>query len=101
MRYRRRRRGIVPFAFAVLLSVAAGLSLADERGWEQAEAPAAGPDGVVRSDLSGTTAHRPGPVGGHDGNHDSKPAVGSRALLGHEDPAGHDDVEPAADKQPH
>jgi hypothetical protein len=95
MRYRLRRRGIVPFAFAVLLTVAAGLSLAEEHGWEQAEAPAAGAEGAVGSDMPGTAAHPAGSMSGRERKQvEGRPGVGSRALT------GHDDVEPAADKQP-
>jgi len=104
MRYRLRRRGIMPLAFAVLLTVAAGLALAEEHAWEHAWAPAAAPDGAVPSaELSGRAAHpdgretdrTPGSVGRHDRKQaESKPGVGSRALT------GHDGAEPAADERP-
>ena len=46
---RQMRRSIVPFTFAVVLTVAAGLGLAEEHVWT----PAEGPKGAVRSsDLS-------------------------------------------------
>lgn len=93
----------MPFTFAVLLTVAAGLSLAEEHAW----APAAVPEGsAASSDLSGRSAkgampdeavsdRHPGSTGGHTHKAaTSKPGVGSRALT------GHDDQEPATDEPP-
>jgi hypothetical protein len=92
---------MVPSAFAVLLTVAAGLSLAEEHGW----APSVVPEGsVTSSDSSGKSTKgampdkgaldlRPGSTGGQI--HDAatpKPGVGSRALAGHDEekPATHE-----------
>ena len=104
MRCRMRWRGVVPFAFAVLLTVAAGLSLAEEHAW----VPAVVPEGSVTSpDLSGKSAkgaipdeavsdRHPGSTGGHtDKAATSKPGVGSRALTGHDE-----EEEPATDERP-
>ncbi len=83
----------MPFIFAVLLTVAAGLSLAEEHAW----APSAVARGsVTSSDLSGKSGESavpdkamsdrgPGSTGGrlHKAA-TSKSHVGSRALVGHD-----------------
>jgi hypothetical protein len=85
---RQTRRGIVPVAFAVVLTVAAGLALAEEH----ARVPAAGP---------GRAADRnPSTTGGPEQNEqlferrqaEPRIGVGSRALTGH-------DAEPSADER--
>jgi hypothetical protein len=97
MRLQMRRRGIVPLAFAVLLTVAAGLSLAEEHAW----VPAAPEGAATPSDLSKgagpatgirnhARAHSHATAHGHAGV-PPKPGVGSRALTGHQV------QEPAAD----
>ena len=98
-----RRRAAVPFTFAVLLTVAAGLSLAEEHAW----APAAVPEGsATSSDLSGKSAkdgmpdkavsdRHPGSRDGHTRKAEApKLGVGSRALT------GHDEQEPATHERP-
>jgi len=82
--HRLRRRGIVPLAFAVLLTVAAGLALAEEHAWEDASAPVAEPAGVIPSSSASSKGVHPAK---------SQPGVGSRALM------GHDGAEPAADER--
>jgi hypothetical protein len=93
----------VPFAFAALLTVAAGLSLAEEHAW----APSAVRQGsVTSSDLSSKNGEsampdkaisyrHPGFTGGpvHKAA-TSKPRVGSRALM------SHDTQEPGTDERP-
>jgi hypothetical protein len=96
---RARRQGIMPLVFAVLLTVAAGLSLAEEHVWVPAT-----PDGAVTSSDSSSsradpdgreTGRDPGSTGVHGQRHAGpNPGVGSRALT------GHDAEEPAADVQP-
>lgn len=105
---RQTRRGSVPLAFAVVLTIAAGLSLAEEHARE----PAAGPGRAVTSDLShkganpdGRAADRnPSTMGGPEQNDqqneqlyehrqaEPRIGVGSRALTG-------DDGEPSADER--
>ena len=93
MRHRMRRRGVVPFTFAALLTVAAGLSLAAEHAW--APSAAAGRS-VTASDLSSKSGEsampdkalsgrEPGSTGGrvHKAA-TSKSHVGSRALMSHD-----------------
>jgi hypothetical protein len=82
----------VPFIFAVLLTVAAGLSLAEEHSW----APSAAARGSVTSDLSGKSGEsavpdkamsdrKPGSTGGRVHRAaTSKSHVGSRALMSHD-----------------
>ena len=85
----------MPFIFAVLLTVAAGLSLAEEYSW----APSAAARGSVTSDLCGKSGKSgesavpdkamsdqdPGSTGGrvHKAA-TSKSHVGSRALMSHD-----------------
>jgi hypothetical protein len=90
MRFQMRRRGIVPLAFATLLTVAAGLSLAEEHAWMPITTPVGA---AVSARLSsgreapneGTSAAKPETAGMHSqmqaGN---KRSVGSRALTGHD-----------------
>jgi hypothetical protein len=102
-----RRRGLLPFTFAALLTVAAGLSLAEEHAW----VPTVVPEGsVTSSDLSGKGANgampeamphkavsdrHPGSTDGHTHKAAArKPGVGSRALT------GHDEQEPATHERP-
>ena len=93
MRRRMRHRGVVvPFIFAVLLTVAAGLSLAEEHSW----APSAAARGAVTSsDLSGKSGEspvpdkamsdrNPGSGGRVHKTATSKSHVGSRALMSHD-----------------
>jgi len=95
------RRGIVPFAFATVLTVAAGLSLAEEHAWRPATARQGA---VTSSDLSAKGARptaggadlNPAAMSGPEHN-GPRPAerrigVGSRALTGHYG-------EPPADEQ--
>lgn len=100
---------MVPLAFAVLLTLAAGLSLAGEHTWSPADTGVAG-----KGDLDGT----PGSMGPHnqteiwkthitparDGPTQAGPGpgtnqgVGSRALMGHDE--GRDEQHPATDETP-
>jgi hypothetical protein len=106
-----RRRGVLPFTFAALLTVAAGLSLAEEHALVPAVVPAVVPEGsVTSSDLSGKGAkgampdarphkavsdRHPGARDGHAHKAAArKPGAGSRAL------AGHDEQEPATPERP-
>ena len=77
-RYRRPGR-LLPPAFAVLLTVAAGLSLAEEHVWQAGEAPAPTPP-QARHPISSPVGHDISPVG-HDA---AATGVGSRALTGDE-----------------
>jgi hypothetical protein len=89
----------VPLAFAVLLTVAAGLSLVEEHAWT----PATAPDSVMSSDLTSKGAPPHQGISDRDpGSADTyghlqavrQPGVGSRALT------GHDGAEPGTDRGP-
>jgi hypothetical protein len=82
-----RRRGGVSLAFAVLLTVAAGLSLAEEHAWVPATpGTAMSPDVSRRSAPGEATAIPRLETGGVHGRRQAghNPGVGSRALTGHE-----------------
>jgi hypothetical protein len=83
------RRGIVPLAFAVVLTIAAGLSLAEEHARE----PAAGSGRAADRNPSAMTG--PGQNGQRNEHSRAEPGigVGSRALT------GHDDWEPSGDER--
>jgi hypothetical protein len=97
MRFQMRRRGIVPLAFAVLLTVAAGLSLAEEHALVPTTTPKGAamssdlPNGCAAPDRAAAASKsETGGIHSHQQCR-HKPGVGSRALT------GHDMQEPAAD----
>ena len=89
MRRYMRTGGMLPLAFAVLLTLAAGLSLAEEHPWHHAEVTGATPWPAAASHSSGAQRHREGISVRHPVSavgHSVAPAtgVGSRALTGNE-----------------
>ena len=88
-----RHPGILPFCFAVALSVAAGLSLAEEHRGAQTGPPAAAPEppsasaeplGKGMSRNKGASPGEPEANGSNQAETKPKQGVGSRALTGRE-----------------